>query len=124
MSCAAIAVYLQLGARDAGRVRAANDQAAAGRFAQAVSTARSVDSTPADLRAMHVEARTLALAGRPAAASRVYARIARRDPNNWLIQYEWARVSFRTEPVAAIARMRRAKELNPLLPVDTTPRAG
>ena len=114
--CAAIALYLQLAAHDAGLVREANDLAAAGRLDEAVRTARQVDRAPADLRARLTEARAHVFAGRPAQASRAYAEVARRDPNNWLVQYEWARATFRIDLPGAIERLRRARELNPRLP--------
>lgn len=122
--CAATAVYLQIGAGEADLARGAAEQAAAGRTERALETARKVDGAPADLRARLVEARSLVALGRTEQASRAYAEVARRDPNNWLVQYEWARATFEAEPEAALERLRRAKALNPLLPAPRLEAGG
>lgn len=115
--CASCALLLQLGAHDAAQTARAGELAAAGRLDEAIATAREVDRAPSDLRARLLEARALAVAGRTAQADRAYAQVAARDPNNWLVHYEWARATFRHDLDASIERLRRAKELNPLLPV-------
>lgn len=116
--CVATAAYLQLAAQDAGRALDAERAARAGRFDEALDLARTVRRAPADLRARLTEARVLTAQGKGRRASDAYAAVARRDPNNWLVHWEWARQSAPLDLPAAIERLRRAKELNPLLPVQ------
>ena len=113
--CLAAAVYLQQGAQAAGDAREATRAAREGRFEEAVRLAREVERAPADLRARLTEARALAAMRRLEAADAAYAAVARRDPNNWIVQLEWARATILIDFDAAVARLRRAHELNPRL---------
>ena len=116
--CALVGGFLALNGRDASTVRRANEAGAAGRFDEAVRHAERVRRAPADLRALLAIARAHTAAGRPAQADRAWAAAARRDPNNWIVHYEWARALglFRADPARIARTYRRARDLNPRLP--------
>lgn len=99
-------------------MRKANEHGAAGRFDAAVREAARVDRAPTDLRALTVIARAQTAAGNLEAADRAWAQVARRDPNNWRVHYEWARALgiLRGSPAKTTRIYRRALELNPRLP--------
>ena len=98
-------------------MRKANEHGAAGRFDAAVREAARVDRAPTDLRALTVIARAQTAAGNLEAADRAWAQVARRDPNNWRVHYEWARAVaiLGGPPERRDAAFARAVELNPRL---------
>jgi tetratricopeptide (TPR) repeat protein len=116
--CALLAIFLALNGRDASLVRDANDAGRAGRFDEVVSTADRVHRAPADLRALVAKARAHTGAGRLGQADAAWAAVARRDPNNWEVHYEWARalIFLGGDREKAAAIYDRARELNPQLP--------
>lgn len=115
--CALLGVYLAASSRDEARLGRANADVLAGRDTQAL----------AELDGLGGEA------GRRAAALRGYAefgrgrlrparvalqKAARRDPNNWVLQRDYAIVLLGLgERSKARARMRRARALNPRMPL-------
>lgn len=116
--CALLAIFLALNGRDASLVREANESGRAARFDEAITTADRVRRAPADLRALVAKARAHTAAGRLREADRGWAAVARRDPNNWEIHYEWARalIILDGDREKASAIYERARELNPQLP--------
>jgi tetratricopeptide (TPR) repeat protein len=113
-----LAIFLALNGRDASLVRDANQAGRAGRFDEAVKTAARVTRAPADTRALLAEARAQTAARRLAPADAAWAAVARRDPNNWRVHYEWARAlgSLGGDRAKAARVYARARELNPRLP--------
>ena len=116
--CALLAIFLGVNGRDASLVRDADDAGRAGRFDDTIAIAGRVRRAPADLRAMVATARAHTAAGRLRAADAAWAAVARRDPNSWEVQLEWARAlailgAPRTRVLEVYAR---ARELNPQLP--------
>ena len=116
--CALIAVYLGLGARDEGHVRRANEAGARGDFARALREADAVTRAPAKASALVVKARAYTYADDLRRADRAWAAAVARSPNDWQIQYEWARALGRLggDIVKAQRIYARARELNPRLP--------
>src|SRR4051795_1530070 len=70
--CGLLAIYLGLGAHDAGEVRRANEAAARGDLAAALRDAGRVTRAPARASALVVRARALTTAGRLRAADRAW----------------------------------------------------
>lgn len=120
--CGLLAIYLGLGARDASEVRRANEAAARGDFEGALRAAGRVTRAPAKASALVVRARALTAAGRLHAADRAWAAAAGRSPNDWQLQYEWARALGRLggDIGKALRIYARARELNPRLPPPRT----
>lgn len=120
LACALGAGYLAAEAVDAERVQRANELGIAGDYEGALSAAARVQGGPAERRAMQVEANALYAAGRLEQAADAFARLARRDPHNWVVHSEHARVLLalgaRRRARAAMARARR---LNPTLPLPS-----
>jgi tetratricopeptide (TPR) repeat protein len=116
--CALVAIYLGLQARDAATVRDADRLARGGQWDRAIAGVRDVTRAPSDLRALVVRARSLTALQRRDAADAAWRRVARRDPNNWQVHYEWARAVglLGGDPAAATRHYDRARELNPQLP--------
>ena len=116
--CGLLAIYLGLGARDAREVRRANDAAARGDLTTALREADRVTRAPARASALVVRARALTAAGRVRAADRAWAAAAGRSPNDWQLQYEWARAlgTLGGDIGKALRVYGRARELNPRLP--------
>jgi hypothetical protein len=116
--CVLVAIFLALNGRDASVVRTANEQGAAAHYDQAIATAQRVHRSPADLHALEVVARANTAAQRLHAADLAWAALARRDPNNWEVHYDWARslAILRGAPEDIALHYRRARELNPRLP--------
>lgn len=120
--CAMLGIYLAANSGEEARLGRANADVLAGRGSEAL----------AELEGLGGEA------GRRAAAPRGYAYLevgklersraafqqaARRDPNNWVLQRDYAIVLLRLgERAKAQARMRRARGLNPRmqLPIGFT----
>jgi tetratricopeptide (TPR) repeat protein len=113
-----LAIYLGLGARDATHVRRANEAGARGDLTAALREAGAVKRAPAEASALVVRARALTYAGRLRAADRAWAAAAARSPNDWQLQYEWARALGRLggDIGKALRIYARARELNPRLP--------
>lgn len=117
LGCLCAAGYLGVEARDAKRVERGNELARAGDYAGALREAATVRGAPAEVRALLLEANALFAARRYRAASRAFAALAKRDPNNWVVHAEWARVLVALGRQRAVrARYDRARQLNPNLP--------
>jgi Flp pilus assembly protein TadD len=116
--CALLAIFLALNGRDASLVRDANREGRAGRFDVALQTAGKVHRAPADLRALLATARAHTAARRLGPADAAWAAVARRDPNNWRVHFEWARAlgSLGGDRDKAARVYARARQLNPRLP--------
>jgi tetratricopeptide (TPR) repeat protein len=116
--CALLAMFLALNGRDASLVRDANREGRAGRLDAALQTAGKVHRAPADLRALLATARAHTAAGRLPQADAAWAAVARRDPNNWRVHFEWARAlgALDGDEAKAVRVYDRARELNPRLP--------
>ena len=116
--CALLAIFLALNARDASLVRDANRLGREGHYDAAARTAERVHRAPADVRALLARARAHPAARRLAAADTAWAELARRDPNNWRVHFEWSRAigSLGGDAAKAVRVYARARELNPRLP--------
>ena len=114
-----MAVYLGIHARQAGLVRDAGELGAAGQFVEAERTAARVTRAPADARALVLRARAFTQQGRYPEAEPFWRAAARRAPNDWILQLDWARAAMHSgrDVKAARAPLRRALELNPRLAV-------
>jgi tetratricopeptide (TPR) repeat protein len=116
--CVVLAIYLGLAAADADHVRHANEAGARGDLGTALREAAQVTRAPATASALVVRARALTDGRRLAAADRAWTAAATRSPNDWQLQYEWARALGSLGGDIAKARRiyARARELNPRLP--------
>jgi Flp pilus assembly protein TadD len=114
--CVLVGVYLTLGARDASRVRAANQLGLAGDYRGALTAARQVTRAPASRDAVLVQAYADVALGRYPAASAAFHRSLRLDPNNWRIYRDLATTLLALDARrSARIEMARALELNPKL---------
>jgi Flp pilus assembly protein TadD len=122
--CASLGIYLAAGARDEARLSRGQTDVLAGRNAEALDELAGLRGE-SGLRAAALRGRAYRDSGRLQRARREFQIAVRRDPNNWVLQREYAIVLLRVGARAkARARMSRAKALNPrmLLPpgfVDT-----
>ena len=111
--CLSLGVYLAVSSRQEGRLDRAAADLAAGRNADALRELEGLDGE-AGRRAAALRGRAYRNSGRLDAARREFQTAARRDPNNWVLQREYARVLLALgERAKARARMSRAKALNP-----------
>jgi Flp pilus assembly protein TadD len=118
VSCAVLAVWFGMAARDQGRTRDAADRALAGDVTGAAGAAARVDGRPAALRARVVRARSLFFAGDLEGASAAYRSAAGLAPNDWTIRREWAVTEARRGAASAARRqLARALALNPRMDV-------
>lgn len=116
--CALTAAYFVSNARDANRVRDANELGAAGDYRGALRASDGVTRPPQDARALLVRAYALLGLRRGAAASTAFARAAARDPNNWVIHRDWGILLLQLGRRAQAGHeMGRALALNPRMPL-------
>lgn len=111
--CAVLGVYLVAAGRDEGRLQQAQSDVLTGRDAQALDQVSGLEGEAAQ-RAQAV--RGYAHLGRGEfEPARIALRAAvLRDPNNWVLQRDYAIVLLRAgDRAGASARMGRAKALNP-----------
>jgi len=116
--CGVFAVYLALSGRREATLQRAQADLVAGRSAEALAELKDVEGET-DGRAAALRGYAYRDIGRLEPARRAFQTAARRDPNNWVLQREYARILLRLgERSKARARMSRAKALNPrmLLP--------
>jgi Flp pilus assembly protein TadD len=124
-ACLGATIFFAISRQDAAHVRTANQDASAGRYAEAIQEAQRVHHAPADARALLLEAQVYAVAGRNRDASFLYGRLARRDPNNWSVHRDWSAVLGRLgDTTLARAELRRAERLNPRLLRTSGPGGG
>lgn len=113
-ACALAGTYLFLQRGDAVALEEANALGAEGRFGPALREARRVSRAPASDRAPLAEGYALVGLGRLEQAERAFARAAERDPRNWVIHRDWARVQLALGDTRDAGRtMAKAKALNP-----------
>lgn len=109
--CAALGTYLAVNSRVEARLERASADVSAGRHAQALS---ELDGLDASGRAARLRGAAYFGSGRLPRAVSAMRAAARRDPNNWLVQRDYAIVLLQSgERVRARARMRAARALNP-----------
>jgi Tfp pilus assembly protein PilF len=115
--CASLGAYLAISSRGEDRLAAANADLLAGRDAHALAELKALEGE-AGLRAAVLRARAYRDSGRLVKARRAFQTAVRRDPNNWLLQQEYAQVLLALgQRSQARARMSRAKALNPRMPL-------
>jgi len=111
--CASLGVYLAVSSHGESRLDHANAHLLAGRDAEALAELEGLEGETA-LRAAALRGRALRNSGRLEAAREELQTAARRDPNNWVLQREYAGVLLALgDRAKARARMSRAKALNP-----------
>ena len=111
--CLSLGLYLAVSSRAEGRLDRASENLVEGRTADALQELEALEGEAA-LRAAALRGRAYRNSGRLEEARREFQMAARRDPNNWVLQREYARVLLSIgERARARARMSRAKALNP-----------
>jgi Flp pilus assembly protein TadD len=115
--CAALGVYLAISSRGEARLSRANADLIAGRNADALAELDGLGGEAGN-RAAALRGYAYRATGRLQQARRELQIAARRDPNNWVLQRDYATVLLRLgERSKARARMSRAKALNPRMPL-------
>jgi len=113
--CASLGIYLAVSSRGEARLSHAHAQLLAGRNDEALDELARLEGE-AGLRAATLRGRAYRNSGRLGPARRAFQTAVRRDPNNWVLQREYAVVLLRLgERAKARARMSRARALNPRL---------
>lgn len=116
LACLLVAGYFALNARDAGRVQHANEFGAAGDYARAISTARSVSSGPFHSGALLVEGQAAIALGDYGDAIRALQLARSANPDDWSVHLALAGALLgASQRAAAVAELNAAKRLNPLL---------
>ena len=121
--CAALGTYLAVSSRVEAKLERASAHVSAGRGAEALTELVSVGGAAAD-RAARLRGAAHFAGGRLPLALDAFREAAARDPNNWLVQRDYAIVLLRSgDRVRARERMRTARALNPrmTLPSGFTP---
>jgi len=116
--CALFGIHLVLSSRGEAALQRGQSELAAERYPQALAELEDLDGE-AGGRAAATRGRAYVRLGRLAEARAALQSAVRRDPNNWVLQREYAGVLLQLgERAKARARMSRAKALNPrmLLP--------
>jgi len=111
--CASLGIYLAVSSRGETRLERANAHLLAGRNAETLDELEGLKGETG-LRAAALRGRAYRNGGRLEQARREFQTAVRRDPNNWVLQREYAEVLLRLgERAKARARMSKAKALNP-----------
>lgn len=111
--CAGLGVHLAVTSRSEAALQRAQADLLGGREAAALDELEGLDGE-AGRRAAALRGYAHRAAGRLEPARRAFQSAARRDPNNWVLQREYARVLLALgERAKARARMSRATALNP-----------
>lgn len=111
--CACLGAYLATSSRSEARLDRANAHVLAGRNAEALAELEGLGGETS-LRATAHRGRAYRNSGQLERARKEFQTAARRDPNNWVLQREYAEVLLALDQrVKARARMSRAKALNP-----------
>ena len=115
--CAVLGVYLAVSSRNEVRLGQARADVAAGRDAQALAELEGLGGESAR-RAASLRGTVYLRRGRLARARVEFEAATRRDPNNWVLQRDYAIVLLRGgERQEARERMQRARALNPRMPL-------
>ena len=115
--CASLGLYLAVSSRDEARFGRANADVIAGRNADALAELNGLSGESAN-RAAALRGRAYRNSGQLEPARRSFQMAVRRDPNNWVLQREYAQVLLALgQRAKAKARMSRAKALNPRMPL-------
>lgn len=116
--CASLGIYLAVSSRGEGRLDRAGADLLAGRNAEALRELEGLEGESGS-RAAALRGRAFRNSGRLEQARREFQTAARRDPNNWVLQRDYARVLLALgERTKARARMSRARALNPRMPLS------
>src|SRR5688572_27720256 len=92
--CAVFGIYLALSSRGEARLERANAHVLAGRSAEALAELEGLDGETGR-RAEVLRGYAYRDSGRLDQARRAFQTAVRRDPNNWVLQREYARVLLR-----------------------------
>lgn len=115
--CLLLGGFLAVSSRDEARLGRANADLVAGRNAEALAELDGVDGE-AGRRAAALRGYAYRNSGQLERARQAFQQAVRRDPNNWVLQREYAGVLLRVgERAKARARMSRAKALSPRMPL-------
>jgi len=115
--CASLGIHLGISSGSEARLGRANADLLAGRNAEALTELEGLGKETGR-RAAALRARAHRNSGRWGPARREFETAVRRDPNNWVLQRDYASVLLRLgERSKARARMSRAKALNPRMPL-------
>lgn len=115
--CATLGVHLALQSRGEARLSRANADLTAGRNAEVLAELKGLEGE-AGRRAETLRGYAYLAGGRLGPARRALQAAVRRDPNNWVLQRDYALVLLRLgDRSKARARMSRAKALNPRMPL-------
>jgi Flp pilus assembly protein TadD len=115
--CAALGLYLAIGSRGEARLGRANADLVAGHNADVLAELAGVGGETGR-RAQALRGYAYRNSGRLAQARRAFQVAVRRDPNNWVLQRDYAGVLLALgERAKARARMSRARALNPRMPL-------
>ena len=111
--CAALGVYLAISSRGEARLGRANLDVLAGRNHEALAELAGLEGE-LEFRAAVLRGHAYRNSGRLEPARQAFQTAVRRDPNNWILQRDYADVLLALgERTKARARMSRAKALNP-----------
>ena len=114
--CAALGTYLAVNSREEARLERASAHLTAGRHARALAELDGLDADAG--RAARLRGSAYFGSGRLRPAVAALREAARRDPNNWLVQRDYAIVLLRFgDRRRARERMRIARTLNPRMPL-------
>lgn len=115
--CALLGVHLAVSSRGEARLSRATGDLLAGRNTEALAELDGLKGA-AGTRAAALRGRAYRNSGQLGHARRSFQNAVRRDPNNWILQREYAEVLFALgERAKARMRMSRAKALNPRMPL-------
>lgn len=115
--CAVFGVYLAVSSRGEAALERAQSDLAAGRESAALAELDGLDGE-IGARAAALRAHAYRDSGRLRPARQALQTAVRRDPNNWLLQRDYAVVLLALgERAKARARMSRATALNPRMPL-------
>lgn len=111
--CAVLGVYLAVRSADEARLDRASGHVLANRHAEALAELEGLEGE-ADRRAAGLRGYAYLGTGQLRRSRKAFQVAVRRDPNNWVLQRDYAIVLLRLgERAQARARMRRARALNP-----------
>lgn len=114
--CAALGAVLAVNSRHEARLERANADIASGRPAQALAELDGVGGD--DGRAARLRGSAYFGGGQVRLALAEFREAARRDPNDWVVQRDYAIVLLRAgQRGRARERMRAARALNPRMPL-------
>ena len=111
--CAVFGVYLAVSSRGESSLQRAQTELAHGHAAEALAELNQLEGEIGG-RAAALRGYAHRDLGRLEAARRAFQAAVRRDPNNWVLQREYAQILLALgERAKARARMSRARALNP-----------